>query len=76
MTENYFEHMHNRGREEIVSDIVEFEKDETLKIEHVDKSTIVEKIKMTPELKKVFKLSGNISKCCDNTRSNFNNGFS
>lgn len=40
-----------------MGDVLEFKKPDR-QIEHVDSSTIVEKIEMTPELKKAFEEAG------------------
>lgn len=51
---NYFEYMR---KEKAMGDVVEFKRPER-DIEHVDASTIVEKIELTPELKAEFEKQG------------------
>lgn len=50
----YFEY--NEGRKPM-GDVIPFEKPER-EIEHIDSTTMVEKIEMTPELKKAFEDAG------------------
>jgi hypothetical protein len=54
---NYFEFMQRKQGETIMGEVINFEPPHR-EIEHVDSSTIVEKLELTPELRAEFEKAG------------------